>query len=223
MPFYCYALYKPRKNEPKASVTQPTPIFHTVHLNNPSTPVFAPHEPTRNQRIKNGQNMTTIGVKKETPTSDLSSGFPIIDTTSIARIPSPNLQTFQSPTQIRIGDITIKKDPSLFEQTKIPQNTNTPFANSSTERLPPCLMLDTIPSPSRKRKWSKPRSINGCFICRLRHLKCDESKPSCNRCRKIKIQCDYAEDFKNGKPGYLDNDFLKNLKLVEIKDYTSKM
>ncbi|EJP70871.1 negative acting factor [Beauveria bassiana ARSEF 2860] len=29
----------------------------------------------------------------------------------------------------------------------------------------------------------------GCYLCRSRKIKCDETKPCCNRCRKIKRQC----------------------------------
>jgi hypothetical protein len=35
----------------------------------------------------------------------------------------------------------------------------------------------------------KARSRSGCVTCRQRHLKCDEIKPTCGRCRKSRRQC----------------------------------
>ncbi|KAI9039051.1 uncharacterized protein KD926_010036 [Aspergillus affinis] len=35
------------------------------------------------------------------------------------------------------------------------------------------------------------RSLAGCFTCRLRRKKCDESRPSCGMCTKLGIKCEY--------------------------------
>lgn len=39
-----------------------------------------------------------------------------------------------------------------------------------------------------------PRPSTGCSLCRQRHVKCDETKPDCNRCRRLGRSC----------PGYRD-------------------
>ncbi|RMZ87582.1 hypothetical protein DV736_g5195, partial [Chaetothyriales sp. CBS 134916] len=42
----------------------------------------------------------------------------------------------------------------------------------------------------RKRSFShKVRS--GCDTCKSRHLKCDETRPTCSRCRKASLNCNY--------------------------------
>ncbi|KFZ01894.1 hypothetical protein V501_09738 [Pseudogymnoascus sp. VKM F-4519 (FW-2642)] len=35
------------------------------------------------------------------------------------------------------------------------------------------------------------KSKTGCFTCRVRHIKCDETRPSCIRCTETGRQCDY--------------------------------
>ncbi|RAH78496.1 C6 transcription factor rosa [Aspergillus japonicus CBS 114.51] len=35
------------------------------------------------------------------------------------------------------------------------------------------------------------RSRSGCFICRLRRKKCDETRPVCASCSKLSLKCDY--------------------------------
>lgn len=47
---------------------------------------------------------------------------------------------------------------------------------------------------------SKVRSNNGCWTCRLRRKKCDETRPVCDACRVLEITC-YAEQ---EKPEWMD-------------------
>ncbi|KAK1980697.1 hypothetical protein LZ30DRAFT_118790 [Colletotrichum cereale] len=41
-----------------------------------------------------------------------------------------------------------------------------------------------------KRFSRHKRSTNGCGVCRVRHMRCDESRPSCNQCTKTGRSCD---------------------------------
>lgn len=70
---------------------------------------------------------------------------------------------------------------------------------------------DTKPKKHTRRRLL-PRSKEGCWICRIKHLKCDESKPSCSSCIKYGIACDYSPD----KPGYVIDKNLRKEKLIEI-------
>jgi hypothetical protein len=36
---------------------------------------------------------------------------------------------------------------------------------------------------------SKPKVRTGCITCKVRHIKCDENKPICDRCATAKVQC----------------------------------
>ncbi|KAF2688618.1 hypothetical protein K458DRAFT_331071 [Lentithecium fluviatile CBS 122367] len=44
------------------------------------------------------------------------------------------------------------------------------------------------PKP-RVRTW-RPKSTTGCLTCKIRRVKCDEAKPSCNRCSSTGRKCD---------------------------------
>ncbi|OBR09645.1 Zn 2cys6 transcription factor [Colletotrichum higginsianum IMI 349063] len=48
---------------------------------------------------------------------------------------------------------------------------------------------------------SGPRSRNGCWTCRTKKVKCDEQRPNCHRCMRLRLLCDYAPRFKLPKRG----------------------
>lgn len=70
--------------------------------------------------------------------------------------------------------------------------------------------------PIKPKKYTRrrllPRSKNGCWICRIKHLKCDEIRPVCTSCAKFGIDCDYSED----KPSYVTDKNLRKDKLESI-------
>ncbi|RYF46427.1 MAG: Zn(II)2Cys6 transcription factor, partial [Cytophagaceae bacterium] len=37
------------------------------------------------------------------------------------------------------------------------------------------------------------RTRTGCLTCRERHLKCDETKPTCNNCAKSQRECNWGK------------------------------
>ncbi|KIW15115.1 hypothetical protein PV08_07902 [Exophiala spinifera] len=65
------------------------------------------------------------------------------------------------------------------------------------------------------------KSWNGCWTCRVRHKKCDETFPQCQTCSSLLITCYYTEE----KPEWMDNgerqqDMVNRLKL-EVKEKAS--
>ncbi|KAH7134002.1 hypothetical protein EDB81DRAFT_802900 [Dactylonectria macrodidyma] len=46
------------------------------------------------------------------------------------------------------------------------------------------------PTTTRKTRSSTPRARTGCSTCRTRHVKCDETRPSCLKCIKAGWKCD---------------------------------
>ncbi|KAF7548855.1 hypothetical protein G7Z17_g6796 [Cylindrodendrum hubeiense] len=46
------------------------------------------------------------------------------------------------------------------------------------------------PAQARKTRSSTPRARTGCSTCRIRHVKCDETRPSCVKCVKAGWKCD---------------------------------
>lgn len=59
------------------------------------------------------------------------------------------------------------------------------------------------------RKHTLARSRNGCWVCRIKHLKCDETRPVCSNCTRFGIQCDYSPN----RPSYVSNSELRRQKL----------
>ncbi|KAL4795257.1 hypothetical protein BDV19DRAFT_363409 [Aspergillus venezuelensis] len=47
-----------------------------------------------------------------------------------------------------------------------------------------------------------PRSRNGCWTCRVKKVKCDEARPQCRRCLRLKLLCDYRPQRKACKAGF---------------------
>ncbi|KAK4180628.1 hypothetical protein QBC36DRAFT_19543 [Triangularia setosa] len=50
----------------------------------------------------------------------------------------------------------------------------------------------------RKRK-AHTKSRRGCINCKLRHIKCDESKPTCNNCTTFRVSCTYDRTLKSSE------------------------
>jgi hypothetical protein len=70
-------------------------------------------------------------------------------------------------------------------------------------RLNP-LAQESLPLLGRRKRTSKPKVKSGCFTCKARHLKCDEGKPTCHRCRKDDWDCGgYKEEKRPPKPHLL--------------------
>ncbi|KAI0587545.1 C6 zinc finger domain containing protein [Pyrenophora tritici-repentis] len=71
------------------------------------------------------------------------------------------------------------------------------------------------PLPTRKRASDatpedKPkRTRTGCLTCRERHLKCDESKPTCHNCLKSQRECNWGK-----KLNFLDTTCEKNAYII---------
>jgi hypothetical protein len=66
------------------------------------------------------------------------------------------------------------------------------------------------------------RSTSGCWTCRLRRKKCDETRPGCERCRKLNFPCDgYGE-----RPAWMDGGVQERLRATNtqqiIKNLGSK-
>lgn len=49
--------------------------------------------------------------------------------------------------------------------------------------------IDSTTSPHPK----KGRSKNGCYTCRIKKVKCDEARPRCKRCIRLRRLCDYGD------------------------------
>ncbi|EJT77731.1 hypothetical protein GGTG_02836 [Gaeumannomyces tritici R3-111a-1] len=75
--------------------------------------------------------------------------------------------------------------------------------------FPDPIMFNSQAKASRSRRKSTPgldhvkhrRTRSGCYTCRSRRVKCDETHPICERCRKGKRDCIYPPDAQGVKAG----------------------
>ncbi|KAJ9609578.1 hypothetical protein H2200_005905 [Cladophialophora chaetospira] len=65
-------------------------------------------------------------------------------------------------------------------------STETSAADSDGSPPPPPRAM--LGDKARTKKWA-PKTFNGCMTCKKRRIKCDEGKPSCQRCFKSNIRC----------------------------------
>lgn len=61
--------------------------------------------------------------------------------------------------------------------------------------------------------YSKLRSFNGCWTCRVRRKKCAENRPICDTCQALQITCYYEEE----KPPWMDGAVRQTNMMEEIK------
>ncbi|GEQ67721.1 hypothetical protein JCM33374_g1386 [Metschnikowia sp. JCM 33374] len=120
------------------------------------------------------------------------------DTDSYSSCGSPS---FDVP--LRTSSVSTLNDIKLEPSSPVvAQKEESPLAIPSTQQ----------PVKKHKRKHIMNRSKLGCWICRIKHLKCDEIKPTCNNCDRFGIQCDYSQE----RPAYVSDMNLRRKKLDTI-------
>ncbi|KAH9218950.1 fungal-specific transcription factor domain-containing protein [Leptodontidium sp. 2 PMI_412] len=72
--------------------------------------------------------------------------------------------------------------------------------------LQPGLASSSNPPPESRRSRIPPRSKSGCWTCRTRKVKCDETRPACGQCVRLSHTCDYNPrvSFKDDTPRILE-------------------
>lgn len=102
---------------------------------------------------------------------------------------------------------------SQRKSSKLKKSRSTPVLASNSHNDLISLNKD---QPIVKKKYTRrrllPRSKKGCWICRIKHLKCDEVRPSCGACLRFGLSCDYNPT----KPDYVTDKELRQKKLSEI-------
>ncbi|KAL6691377.1 fungal-specific transcription factor domain-containing protein [Trichoderma pleuroticola] len=66
--------------------------------------------------------------------------------------------------------------------------------------------------------YSKLRSFDGCWTCRVRRKKCAENRPVCDTCQALQITCYYEEE----KPPWMDGGVRQTNMMEEIKAQTKR-
>ncbi|KAI9694871.1 MAG: hypothetical protein M1822_000487 [Bathelium mastoideum] len=57
------------------------------------------------------------------------------------------------------------------------------------------------------------KSYDGCWTCRLRKKRCDETRPMCRNCSALQITCHFGDE----KPSWMDSGFGQKEKAEEVK------
>jgi len=57
------------------------------------------------------------------------------------------------------------------------------------------------------------KSYDGCWTCRLRKKRCDETRPLCRNCSTLQITCHFSDE----KPSWMDSGFGQKEKAEEVK------
>ncbi|KAJ5625829.1 hypothetical protein N7510_002138 [Penicillium lagena] len=60
--------------------------------------------------------------------------------------------------------------------------------------------MDSDVPPNEKKRDSKRKSRFGCRNCKLRKLKCDETRPRCMRCRTYGVLCNFGVNVPDLQP-----------------------
>ncbi|KAH7317769.1 hypothetical protein BKA65DRAFT_515167 [Rhexocercosporidium sp. MPI-PUGE-AT-0058] len=85
----------------------------------------------------------------------------------------------------------------------------TPMPNV-TSRTPSLVSgHESVPKEAVKRsRKSGPKSRNACIVCKIRHVKCDETKPFCTRCTSTGRKCDGYAPSKTAKSEFWKRDLI---------------
>lgn len=90
-----------------------------------------------------------------------------------------------------------------------------PVVQAGSSKSPP---EDTSDETARVRTGSGrngPRSRNGCWTCRTKKVKCDEARPRCLRCIRLRLFCDYEpRERQNAHPSKIPADKSTSRKLT---------
>lgn len=93
--------------------------------------------------------------------------------------------------------------------------------HSVPDSVPSSVTHTVLAPPMHRHPWTprrrenKGRSTSGCFCCRLRRVRCDESRPKCGDCGRLNIDCDFPCGL--GRPRYMTDPIAKKLKMQEIR------
>ncbi|EMG45481.1 UME6 C6 zinc finger URS1-binding protein-like protein [Candida maltosa Xu316] len=102
------------------------------------------------------------------------------------------------------SSLKMRKVSNKSTDSEIDPLSDTPNNNNNTNEVPV--------KKKHTRRRLLPRSKKGCWICRIKHLKCDEVMPCCGGCSKFGLSCDYSPE----KPLYVTDKFLRSQKLNEV-------
>lgn len=79
--------------------------------------------------------------------------------------------------------------------------------------MPPPPPSHSSSTPAHSSQQHRLRSLRGCWTCRLRRKKCDETRPVCTTCSTLEVTCHYGE----AKPTWMDGGRREKEKTAEIK------
>ena len=181
-------------NTPAQRVTRP-------RLSDNATAVKKPAAPTA-RKTKAGEENSSL------ETAPLPSG-----NAPVTASPIPKSYGKQKPAADRLVQTpTPQASPSRTQQIAAEPTAGTRKSRKATGKLKPTLKnSNQQPSPAQvalssskpitavKKEFKAPRQPAGaCKSCRIRHQKCDRTHPTCSRCAKMSLSCEYPSTSASG-------------------------
>lgn len=130
----------------------------------------------------------------------------------------PPLNVFRHNSDSSYDSINLKKNPPTLTEVSLNKSKKLSSKNESItfHDNDSSNSVNSNGTGNKPKKYTRrrllPRSKLGCWICRIKHLKCDENRPVCSSCVKFGIDCDYSID----KPDYVLDKNLRKEKLLTI-------
>lgn len=93
------------------------------------------------------------------------------------------------------GPIQYPESVALWHTSSSQQPSNNTPTSATSYSSPASLNQQPILQPAPDQKKHK-RTRSGCFTCRSRRIKCDETRPVCERCKKGNRECVYPSSTK---------------------------
>ncbi|KAF4426550.1 hypothetical protein FACUT_9860 [Fusarium acutatum] len=93
-----------------------------------------------------------------------------------------------------INNKQLSESPSL----KQPSSENSADISTSTSSSSPLSLISGRPRRRPIPRKGHTKSRRGCFNCKRRRVKCQETTPSCDNCNRLSLGCEYPQTSDNG-------------------------
>ncbi|KAH6606453.1 hypothetical protein Trco_005606 [Trichoderma cornu-damae] len=188
----------PEPESDMASHRQPTAALHGLHAGYPASSTSSPIYPPQTASLPTTQYASYPTVTAAAQAGDAYRVSPV----GTPQMSLPSMRTIDAMSQQSVPPIShhpmsmgmsmpltaVSATPPYFASHSTPLPSNYGFPQDALTRYPlphdPRLINHRGPKKEIKR-----RTKTGCLTCRKRRIKCDETHPTCNNCRKSKREC----------------------------------
>ncbi|KAM0246205.1 hypothetical protein ACHAQJ_010296 [Trichoderma viride] len=188
----------PESESDMASHRSSAAALHGLHAGYPTSSSSSPIYPSHAASLPTTQYASYPTVTAAAQSSDAYRVSPV----GTPQMSLPSMRTIDAMSQQSVPPIShhsmsmsmsipltaVSAAPPYFASHSTPLPSNYGFSQDALSRYP-------LPHDARlmnhrgPKKEIKRRTKTGCLTCRKRRIKCDETHPTCNNCRKSKREC----------------------------------